>query len=374
VRAIVLAGGEGTRLRPLTWRTPKPLAPILNRPLLAHLLGHLQSHGVDRVTMAMTRRSEAIENALRGGMVPGLDISFVYEETPLGSGGAIAQAAAGWHEPFLVCNGDLITDLDVTSMIAAHRERGARLSIALHRVASPWAFGVVELAEGDRISRFVEKPAAGTEPSNLINAGTWIFEPSLVQEMDATRFNRVEDELFPALAGRGAAIYGFHRPGGYWMDVGNPEAYRQVNLDLVGGAIPSRLPADWPANRLGVAEATVDFAAIAEPPVLLGSGTTVEPRAVLRGPVVTGANCAIEAGAVVEESVLWDDVTIGPGAIVRRSVLATGAVVEPGAVLDSAVIAHGATIPAGVHAPVGLRVEPGVRYALDATETAQAGT
>lgn len=365
-------GGEGTRLRPLTWRTPKPLAPILNRPLLAHLLGHLQSHGVRQVTLAMTRRSDAIEAALGGGLVPGIEVSFVYEDTPLGSGGAIAQAAAGWDEPFLVSNGDLITDLDVTGMIEAHRQRGARLSISLQQVANPSAFGVVELAGDGRITRFVEKPPAGAEPSNLINAGTWLFEPSLLQEMDATHFNRVEEGLFPALAARGDAIYGFHRPGGYWMDVGTPEAYRQVNLDLVGGAIPSLLPGAWPANGLAVSEATVDLAAMADPPLLLGAGTTVEPRAVLRGPLVTGAYCAIEAGAVVEESVLWDDVTIGAGAIVRRSVLATGVVVEPGVVIEDAVVAHEAVLPAGLHAS-GLRVEPGERYEPDATQPAQAG-
>ena len=373
MRAIVLVGGQGTRLRPLTWRTAKPLVPVLDRPLIEHLLLHLRDHGVDRVTLAMTERSEAIEQALGDGAHLGLAVDYVYEGEPRGSGGAIAGAAAGWDEPFLVCNGDTITDLDIGAFVRSHRERGAELSLSLYEVPDPSAFGVVVLNERGRIERFVEKPPAAEAPSRLINAGTWLFEPSLLAEMDASRFNRVEDELFPRLAESGRGIYGYHEQG-VWVDVGNPEAYRRVTMELLAGAIPARRPADWSPDDVTAQEATVDAAAVLEPPVLLGAGTVVEAGAVIRGPVVTGEQCSVERGAVVERSVLWDGVTIGAGAVVRDAILATDATVEPGARIDGAVIAHEATVLEGAVLGPEVRVEPGASYPPDtATQTEASG-
>jgi NDP-sugar pyrophosphorylase family protein len=201
MKAIVLVGGEGTRLRPLTLRTPKQLVPVLGRPLLLHLLEHLHDHGVDQITLAMTRTtgSAAVYAHFEGSAPSGIELSFVFEDTPLGSGGAIANAAAGWAddgEPFLVCNGDLVTDLDLTTLVAFHRERHAAVTIALHPVADPSPFGVVALEDDGRITRFVEKPAIDAAPSNLVNAGFWVFDPAIVSRLDATQFNRVEDVLF----------------------------------------------------------------------------------------------------------------------------------------------------------------------------------
>lgn len=367
MRAIVLVGGEGTRLRPLTLRTPKALVPVLNRPLLERLLLHLRHHGVTAVTLAMTRRNEAVREALGDGRALDLRLTYAYEDTPLGSGGAIASAAAEWDgppAPFLVCNGDILTDLDITAMVAAHRARGAALTISLHQVEDPSPFGVVALEEDGRISRFVEKPPRAQAPSHWINAGTWLFEPALLAELDATQFNRVEDQLFPQLAQSGRGIYGF-RWDGYWMDVGRPQQYRDVNLELAGGACPALLPDGWPPSGVATDEATIDLAAVIDPPVLLGAGTTVEPGAVLRGPVVAGAGCDIEAGTLVEQSVLWDGVSIGPRAIVRRSVLASGVTIEAGAVVEDAVLAHDTTVAAGLPLPPDAAMAPAERSAPD---------
>ena len=276
MRAIILVGGEGTRLRPLTLRTPKQVVPVLNRPLLDHMLLHLKEHGVSAMTLAMTRRSEAVREAFGDGSHLGVELDYAYEETPLGSGGAIASIAAGWDEPFLVCNGDIITDLDVTAFVQAHRDRGAQLSISLHEVEDPSAFGVVVLAADGRITRFVEKPKREEAPSRLINAGFWLFEPSLLAQMDATQFNRVEDGLFPSLASTGGGIFGYHRQG-YWKDVGNPDAYRDVNLELLRGAYPGRLPLGWPADGIALQGAQVDPTANVSAPLLLGRGYTRPP-------------------------------------------------------------------------------------------------
>ena len=364
MRAIVLVGGEGTRLRPLTFRTPKQLVPILNHALLEYLLAQLREHSVMQVTLAMTRRSDAVREAFRDGSHLGIELSYAYEDTPLGSGGAIASiaCAGGWDEPFIVCNGDLITDLNISAFISAHRERGAELSISLHEVDDPSQFGVVQLEDDGRIARFVEKPPREEAPSRLINAGAWLFEPSVLAEMDAENFNRVEDGLFPSMATSGRPIYGY-RHDGYWIDVGNPDAYRRANLDLLSGACPDAMPPGWPAEGVMSAGATVDVGASVQAPALLGVGATVHGGGHVVGPAVLGAGCVVERGAEVHSSVLWDGVHVGRGAIVRDSVLASGSLVGPGAVLESVVLGHGASVGDGMRVEAGARIEPGMHYA-----------
>ena len=362
MRAIVLIGGKGTRLRPLTWRTPKQLVPVLNRPLLAYLLDGLRGHGFDHVSFAMTGRDEDIEAAFTGNASPpGLAIECVLEGEPLGSGGAIANASSGWDEPFLVCNGDIVNDIDLGAFAGKHRERDAELSIALSEAEDPSRFGVVVLGDGDRVTRFVEKPPRDEAPSRLINAGLWLFEPDVGRMLDATRFNRVEDELFPSLAAAGRGIFG-QRHDGYWADIGNPEAYLQTNLDLLGGAAPPLLPADWPEDGCAIGAAVLAEGARVEGPALLGAGTRVAEGARIEGGVVTGAGCAIGRGAIVAGSVLWDGVTIGKGAQVRDSVLAEGASVGDGAILEGVVLAHGAAVEAGERPPRGTLLDPECVY------------
>ena len=360
MRAIVLVGGEGTRLRPLTWRTPKQLVPVLNRPLIEHVLRHLHRHGVRHVTLAMARRVESIRAALGDGAELGLEIDYAYEETPLGSGGAIARVGRGWgdrgtpaSEPFLVLNGDILTDLDIGAMTAAHRARGAELSIGLVRVDDPSSFGVAVLrgVAADRrpaapalIERFVEKPSAESAPSRWINAGIWVFEPALLDEMDADRFHRVEENLFPALADAGRSLLGVVHDG-YWRDVGTPGDYLGANLDLVS------------AGTDGGGALRTDPGG--EGPVLVGTGSRLGEGDCVRGPVVVGPGCSIASGALVTQSVLWDGVRIAEGAHVRRSIIASGAVVGAGAAIDGAVIAHGAHVPAGAAVAPGTTIGPG---------------
>ncbi|MDA0351593.1 MAG: NDP-sugar synthase [Chloroflexi bacterium] len=337
MRAIVLVGGQGTRLRPLTWRSPKALVPVLNRPLLEHLLLHLKRHAITRITLAMTQRNAEIRDAFGDGSALGIQLEYAYEDTPLGSGGAIASVAQGWDEPFLVANGDIITDLDLTAMFAFHRERGAELTMHLHEVPDPSQFGVAVTAPDGRITRFVEKPPAESAPSNLINAGNWLFEPSVIAELDPNGFNRVEDGLFPNMCSAGRPIYGFSLPS-YWRDIGNSEALRLVNLDLVAGSIPGRVPDGTNG-------------------VLAGSGTTIEAGANVAAPTVLGDQCAVAMGATVERTVCWDRVTIQAGATVSDSVLASGVSVGAGATIERSVVAHGARIAAGARV-IDEQVEP----------------
>lgn len=337
VRAIVLVGGAGTRLRPLTWRTPKQLVPVLNRPLLEHLLVHLREHGVTRITLAMTERTEAIRTTFGNGAALGIELDYAYEDTPLGSGGAIASVAQGWNEPFLVCNGDIITDIDLTAMIAFHRQHNAQLTMHLHEIDDPSGFGVAVTAPDGRITRFIEKPPRETAPSHLINAGNWLFDPSLLDEMDPTTFNRVEDGLFPSLCEAERPIYGFSQPGGYWKDVGNSQALRTVNLELVSGSIPNRVPPDTGG-------------------VLIGNGTDIV-GADIQQPSVIGPNCRIGSDVTITGSVIWDGVTIDSGATITDSIIASGTTIGRDVKIDSSVVAHGAQIGNGAQL-IDATIEP----------------
>ncbi|MQC16888.1 MAG: NDP-sugar synthase [Chloroflexi bacterium] len=334
MRAVVLVGGEGTRLRPLTWRTPKALVPILGRPLLEHLLIHLREHGIDHVTLAMTQRNAAIHEAFADGQRLRLAIDYAYEDTPLGSGGAIGAVARAWRadgwrdETFAVVNGDVVTDLDVSSMIAAHRAHNAVLSLALHEVEDPSPFGVVEIDEHDRIHRFVEKPPAHLAPSRLINAGTWIFEPELIDRLDPSTFNRVEDGLFPSLCEAGATVVGFRTPG-YWADVGNPSALLRVNLDMAAGLVGSHV-------------SSADGEAVYIEP----TSTTAADAQIVRS--VIGAGSHLAEGVTVTDSLLWDDVELSAGAHIERSILASGVRIGAGSRVIDSVLGHDVVIDAGV--------------------------
>lgn len=332
--AIVLAGGEGTRLRPITERRPKGLVPILGRPLLGILLGQLQAHGVRRVVLALTRgpSSAAVVHAftadptLGGTISRGLDVRAAFEETPLGSGGAIANAARSldvMSDPVLVCNGDLVSDIDITAMRAAHRERGAELTIALTEVEEPSRYGVAAVDGEGRVTRFVEKPAAGSEPSKLANAGFWMFSAALIATADDREFNRIEDVLFPSLVSAGRPMFGF-RHAGYWRDVGTPAAYREAVMDAL----------DRAATAGGTAgsswlDATVRVAASASI-----NRSSIE------------ATCTIEDGASVVDSVLWEGVRVGAGARVEASVLGAGFEVPAGALIRNACLVPPSTIEA----------------------------
>ncbi len=323
MRAVILAGGEGTRLRPLTLDVPKQLVPILNRPFIEHQLGYLRRYGVHRVTLALTRNahSERLRAAL-GEHACGVQVEYAYEDEPLGSGGAIAGAAAGWGEPFLVCNGDIVTDVDLGALVQAHQDAEAELTIFLHAVENPSAYGVVALNERSEVVRFVEKPPAGSEPSNLVNAGIWLFEPHLLREMSATRFNRVEDELFPTLALSGRRVLGYRAPA-YWRDIGTPHTYLEANLDALAGRV---------AELAARGTRTHDALAL--------DSVHVDPTATIRRAVL-GASVAAGARALIEDAVLWDGVQVGAGAVVRDSVIAAGAVIAARAVIEGRTLGPG---------------------------------
>jgi mannose-1-phosphate guanylyltransferase len=358
MNAVILVGGGGTRLRPLTYAVSKALIPILNRPLIVHLLDNLRRHGVTRVVFAASANDKSIERVLNGLSV-GIELAYSYEEQPLGSGLAVKQAARDFESSFFVCNGDVITDLDVADMAARHRERGAIVSMSLAAVDNPSGYGIVEMDRTDRIVRFVEKPSAGESPSNWANAGTWIFEPEVLDHIPDEKMDRsLEQLVFPSLIAEGYLVLGYPSDA-YWVDVGTAERYLQLHYDLINGRVPQWLPGDLRESKpsIGV-ESEVWHDVAFEGRVILGRACRVGGLVRLVGPTLLGDRCVVRDKATIERSVIWSEARIGSEAVVRDSIIGKGCWIGDEAVVEGSILADGAKVKRGVKLGPGARLEP----------------
>ena len=318
MQAIVLVGGEGTRLRPLTATVPKPALTLVDRPFLAYMIEWLASHGVDEVVLACGFLPNVLREALGEGERAGARIRYVTEPEPLGTAGAIGFAATAMGgslgQRFLALNGDVLTDLDLGALLSAHERRGARATLALHPVEDSSAYGLVSTGIGGEVSAFLEK--TGEASPGEINAGMYVLERSVLDLIPAGRAVSIEREVFPRLIGDGLHAL---RLDGYWMDIGTPDRYLQASWDILEGRVATRVAHSLPGLLI-------------DPTATVAASARIGPRAVL------GAGCRIEAGAEVRESVLLSDCAIGAGATVIGSVLSAGVSVGAGAQLHDAVI------------------------------------
>ena len=322
---MVLVGGFGTRLRPLTLTTPKQMLPIAGRPMIEWVVGRLAQFGVDEVVLSLGYRPDAFIEAYPDQVCAGVPIRYVTEPEPLGTAGAVRFAAreAGLDDTFLVLNGDVLTDLDVGALIDFHRERGAEGTIALHRVEDPSAFGVVPTDEAGRVVAFVEKPPKDEAPTDLINAGTYVLEPSVVDRIPEGRQVSIERETFPALVDAGS-LYAMAAET-YWLDTGTPQLYIEANLDVIGGR---RSGVTAEAIRGDVASGAAVTSSV------IGVGSSVSPGAVIEGSVVMNG-VVVEDDAVIRDSILMDGVHVGAGAqISNTSVIGAGERVADGQIVD----------------------------------------
>jgi mannose-1-phosphate guanylyltransferase len=341
LEAILLVGGQGTRLRPLTIATPKPLLPTAGVPFLAHQLAKAAAYGVTRVLMATFYRAEMFAECLGDGSSFGLQIEYIQEKTPLDTGGAIRNAATalrgGPADPVVVLNGDVLSGHDLAAQVAAHQVAGAAVTLHLVEVADPSRFGCVPTDADGRVSAFLEKTPDPV--TNRINAGCYVFRREVIDRIPAGRRVSVERETFPELIGAGELVLG-HVDTGYWLDVGTPEAFVCGSRDLVLGELASAaLPG--PCGE-----------------VLVLPGGVIEPGAKVGGGTVVGAGCRIGSDAEVDGSVLFDGAVVGHGAVVRSSAVGRAARIDGGAVLDAVVIGDGARIGSGNELAHGLRVWP----------------
>lgn len=341
MQALVLAGGEGTRLRPLTLDVPKPVLPLAGRPFLTFMLGWLKRHGVDDVILSCGFLSDGVESVL-GDEWEGLRLRYVHEDEPLGTGGPLRLAfdEGLLAERIFMLNGDVLTDFDLTAQLAQHERTGARGTLALAAVDDTSSYGVVPTDAEGRVEEFLEKQA-GPAPTNRINAGCYILEREVAERIEPGRAVSMEREIFPVLAG-GNGLYGYPAEG-YWIDIGTPERYLESTYDLLAGRVESDLP---PRDETGslVYEGG------------LVSGAHIGPQSVV------GRHCRIGVDSVVERAVLHDRVTVGSDCRLGGCIVAAGATIEDGARVEpGAVIGSNAVIEAGRVVPGEARVQPGER-------------
>jgi len=313
MRGMILAGGKSTRLYPLTFDLPKPLVPVLDRPVVDHIIDYLAGHGVDDIVINVHYFAEQIEAYIGDGARWGVAMTYSREEELMGSAGAVKQVASRFGETFVVIGCDDVTDVDLSEAVRFHRERGAEATIVLHEANEVSQYGVVVTEDAGRITGFQEKPAPGTERSKLVNTGIYIFEPSVLDRIPASTFYDFGKQVFPEMLAAGARFYGL-RTSSYWCDIGTPSEYRRCHFDALDGRVRLR-QRDGATVRDGV---------------LLGPETRVDKAAKVVRPASIGARSRIEAGAVVERSILWDDVVIETGATVRDAVLGEGVRVASG--------------------------------------------
>ncbi len=323
MKALILAGGFGTRLRPLTFSRPKHLLPIANKPHIEHVLELLHRHGVNEAVLLTSYLSEAFEKTIEGAKARGFTMHVTHEEEPLGTAGAIKNAEEfARDETFLCFNGDVLTDIDLGELIACHRDRAALATIYLTPVEDPSAFGVVPTDESGKVTGFIEKPPREEAPTNLINAGIYVLEPAVLDRIPAGEVWSSEHQLFPALVAEDAGLFASLLEG-YWKDIGTPGNLLGANLDALSGAYRTEA-IEAPGPRAS----------------LIADGAELEEGAQVITSCI-GADCYVAEGAIIKRSVLLPGVRVASGARVSASILGEGVAVAEGAELEDETIADG---------------------------------
>jgi mannose-1-phosphate guanylyltransferase len=350
--AVVLVGGEGTRLRPLTYYRPKPLLPIVEQPIIVRVVEWLAGHGIDEVVLSLAYQPDAFVAAFPDSTCAGVRLRYAVEPASgLDTAGAVAFAAreagiAAGSEPFVVCNGDILTDLDLGELIALHRDRKAEGTIALTPVEDPSAYGVVPTDDDGRVLAFIEKPPRDEAPTNLINAGTYVLEPAVLDRVEPGRRVSIEREVFPAVVADGG-LYAMASPV-YWLDTGTPDRFLQAQLDVLQGRrqLASMPPAKEVAPGVHVAGGAVLDGEVTGC-AFLAEGARLDAGARLADSVL-GAGAHVAEGASVTRSVVFAGGRVLAGATVDDSLVGPDAVVGPGAAVGGgSVIGAGAEVPAG---------------------------
>ena len=340
MKAILLAGGKGTRLRPLTIHTPKPIVPIFNRPFLHYQIDLLkQVPEIDEVILSLNYQPRRIEEIFGDGSSVGIKIRYVVEPAPLGTAGAIKYAGDSLTESVVVFNGDVLTEVDLGAVIRLHRERQARATIVLTPVENPTAYGLVETDPQGNIQRFVEKPNPDEITTNNINAGIYVLEPDTFDRIPSEVSWSIERSYFPSLVERGETFVAYIYKG-YWIDIGTPEKYSQVHRDIMDGRFSTEPFRDLAAPRAAVApDARIEDGAIIEGPCFIDEGVLVKAGARVGPYSVIGRQTQIEEEASVEGAIIWPNCRVSSQAAVRNAIvgrnchLGRSVTVDGGAVL-----------------------------------------
>jgi mannose-1-phosphate guanylyltransferase/phosphomannomutase len=356
MRAVVMAGGEGTRLRPMTANQPKPLLPVVNRPIMEHVLRLLKRHGFDETVVTVQFLASLIRTYFGDGDELGMHLSYATEETPLGTAGSVKNAETALKDDaFLVISGDALTDIDLGAVVRAHKDRNALVTVCLKRVPDPLEFGIVITDEDERIERFLEKPTWGQVFSDTVNTGIYVMEPEVFDHVEPGAIVDWSGDVFPALVKAGAPVFGYVADG-YWEDVGTHESYLRAQADVLNRQVDVDIDGFEVAPGVWIGEgAEVDPDAVLKGPVYVGDYAKVEAGAELREFTVLGSNVVVKGGAFLHRAVVHDNVFIGPQANLRGCVIGKNtdimraARVEEGAVVgDECVVEEEAYLSSGV--------------------------
>jgi mannose-1-phosphate guanylyltransferase len=340
---VILAGGQGTRLRPLTLARPKPIVPLVNAPFLAYQLDLLRRHGIEDVVLSCSYMVEDVRRTMADGARYGVRLRYAVETEPLGTAGGVLNAIDLVGGRVVVLNGDVLTDADLGAMLRFHADRGAAATIDLHPVPDPTPYGLVEIAPDGRVQRFVEKPAPDQITTNTINAGIYVLERPLLARIPRGRAVSIEREFFPGLLADRVPFFGWIGQH-YWMDIGSPAKYRQAQLDLMAGKLTTHV---GPAGGGAAIAADALIAPTAEVVgrSVIGAGSRLGPGCRVGPDAVVGEGCVIGAGAVIEGAMLWDRVEVGDRAVLRECIAGDAVRIGPGAVVGpGAVLAAGAVV------------------------------
>ena len=357
MQALILAGGEGLRLRPLTTTVPKPVVPLVDRPFVVYMLDWLRGHGVDDVVLACGHLASGIRNVLGDGSAFGMAMRYVEEPHPLGTGGALKYAASLLDERFLMLNGDILTDLDVTDLVANHERVGARATLALTPVEDPSAYGLVRTGDDGAVAEFIEKPSADRIDTRNVSAGVYVLERAIVDMLPEDRPASIERDVFPQLVRDG--LYGCVCDG-YWLDIGTPERYLEATFDILEGTVTTAV-----ADRVGsgylCVEGGVENAGRIIPPALVESGCRIADGARVGGRVVLGGGVAVGEGTTIERAVVMQGAEIGANCTLSGCIVAGGVRIGDDCVIDGmSVLGEGVTLGAGNVVSNRARLFPGV--------------
>jgi mannose-1-phosphate guanylyltransferase/phosphomannomutase len=356
VKAVVMAGGEGTRLRPMTANQPKPMLPVVNRPIMEHVLRLLRRHGLTETVVTVQFLASIVRNYFGDGEDFGMRLQYATEETPLGTAGSVKNAEEELKDgPFLVISGDALTDIDLSEMIAFHKDNGALVTVALARVPDPLEFGIVIVDDDGKIQRFLEKPTWGQVFSDTVNTGIYVMEPEVLQHVPAGQVVDWSADVFPKLLENGAPLYGWIADG-YWEDVGSHESYMKAQADVLTGKVNVQIDGFEVSPGIWVADgAEVDQDAVLTGPLCIGDYAKIEAGAQLREFCVVGSNVIVKEGAFLHRAIVHNNVYVGRGATLRGCVVGKNTDVmsqvriEEGAVVgDECVIEPDSYVSAGV--------------------------
>lgn len=339
MQALVLVGGYGTRLRPLTYYIPKAMVPIANIPFIDRMMRYLKANGVEHAILTLCYLPEQIRKYFEEHNC-GVKIDLVFEQQPLGTGGAIKNAEHLLDDEFLVFNGDILTTIDLKTLVAFHREHDALVTIALTPVDNPSLYGVVIADSDGRIQEFVEKPPISHTPSNLINAGIYVYRKDVLSRIPPRVEYSVERQLYPNLLKEGARMFAISFPNDYWIDIGSIDKYMMANFDAIDGKIGIEIGAEMVSDGVWIEfGAKVSEKVDILPPILIGSGTIIENGACIGPYAIIGRNVSVGFRTKIERAIIWDGCNIGANAHVKETILGFDCKVEDNAITKEHVYA-----------------------------------